>query len=105
MILVADRERATPRRIGNPSVDRSDLTTRELRRRPVRVSEEDAAELAEAQADLRQMARDIAAGDRSPATLRRRLARKRSPRKTVPTDLPVGPQSAGESAEQDGAPR
>jgi cyanophycinase len=82
-----------------------DLTTRELRRRPARVSEEDAAELAEAQADLRQMARDIAAGDRSPATLRRRLARKRSPRKTVPTDPAVEPPSAGESAEQDGASR
>jgi cyanophycinase len=50
------------------------------------VSEEDAAELAEAQADMRQLARDIAAGDVSPATLRRRLARKRATRKTVPTD-------------------
>ncbi len=78
-----------------------DLTTRDLRPQAVRVSEEDAAELAEAQADLQQMARDIAAGDRSPATLRRRLARKRSPRKTVPTD----PRPAGEAAEQDGAPR
>jgi cyanophycinase len=78
-----------------------DLTTRELRPHAVRVSEEDAAELAEAQADLQQMARDIAAGDRSPATLRRRLARKRSPRKTVPTD----PRPAGGTAEQDGASR
>jgi cyanophycinase len=90
-----------------------DLTTRELRPLPVRVSAEDAAELAEAQADLQQMARDIAAGDRSPATLRRRLARKRAPRKTVPTGSliespalpPTEPQPAGETAEQDGAQR
>jgi cyanophycinase len=78
-----------------------DLTTRELRPQAAQVSEEDAAELAEAQADLQQMARDIAAGDRSPATLRRRLARKRSSRKTVPTD----PRPAGDVAEQDGASR
>jgi cyanophycinase len=77
-----------------------DLTTRELRPQPATVSEEDAAELAEAQADLRQMARDIAAGDRSPATLRRRLARKRTPRKTVPPDPPTNL-----TAEQDGASR
>src|SRR6476646_7691899 len=78
-----------------------DLTTRVLRPQVAQVSEEDAAELAEAQADLQQMARDIAAGDRSPATLRRRLARKRSSRKTVPTD----PRPAGDVAEQDGASR
>jgi cyanophycinase len=82
-----------------------DLTTRELRPHTARVSEEDAAELAEAQADLQQMARDIAAGDRSPATLRRRLARKRTPRKTVPIDPPAEPQPAGDTAEQDGASR
>ncbi len=77
-----------------------DLTARELQGQAARVSDEDAAELAEAQADLRQMARDIAAGDRSPATLRRRLARKRPPRKTVLTEPPVEP-----AAEQDGASR
>ncbi len=71
-----------------------DLTTRQLMPHAPRVTEEDAAELAEAQADMRQLARDIAAGDVSPATLRRRLARKRGSRKTVQTD----PQ-------QDGAPR
>ena len=61
---------------------------------------EDAAELAEAQADLQQMARDIAAGDASPATLRRRLARKRSPRKTADR-----PTTSRRLAEQDGASR
>jgi cyanophycinase len=65
-----------------------DLTTRKLLPHAVRVSREDAAELAEAQADMRQLARDIAAGDVGPATLRRRLARKRATRKTVPTDQP-----------------
>jgi cyanophycinase len=78
-----------------------DLTTRELRPQAVEVSDEDAAELAEAQADLQQTARDIAAGDRSPATLRRRLARRRRSRKTVPTD----PRPAGDTAGQDGATR
>ncbi len=63
-----------------------DLTTRALLPHAVRVSREDAEELAEAQADMRQLARDIAAGDVSPATLRRRLARKRRTRKTVPTE-------------------
>jgi cyanophycinase len=63
-----------------------DLTTRALLAQPVRVSREDAAELAEAQADMRQLARDINAGDVGPATLRRRLARRRPTRKTVPTD-------------------
>ncbi|MGA8249080.1 MAG: cyanophycinase [Nocardioides sp.] len=74
-----------------------DLTTRTLLPLSPRVSDEDAAELAEAQADLRQMARDIAAGDVSPATLRRRLARKRSSRKTA--------EIRSHAAEQDGAPR
>jgi cyanophycinase len=63
-----------------------DLTARTLLPHAARVSEEDAAELAEAQADMRQLARDIAAADASPAALRRRLARKRANRKTVPTD-------------------
>jgi cyanophycinase len=67
-----------------------DLTTRELLPLPSLVSAEDAAELAEAQADLRQMARDIAAGDVGPAVLRRRLARKRASRKTVETDPSTG---------------
>jgi cyanophycinase len=74
-----------------------DLTTRTLVPIRPRVSDADAAELAEAQADLRQMARDIAAGDVSPATLRRRLARKRSSRKTA--------EVSSHAVEEDGASR
>jgi cyanophycinase len=59
-----------------------DLTERTLIPQPPQVSGQDAAELAEAQANLRQMARDIAAGDVGPSYLRRRLARKRATRKT-----------------------
>jgi cyanophycinase len=66
-----------------------DLTDRALIPQAPRVSAEDAAELAEAQADLRQMARDIAAGDVGPAYLRRRLARKRGSRKTDEKTAPV----------------
>jgi cyanophycinase len=62
-----------------------DLTDRMLLPHVPRVSRADAAELAEAQADLRQMARDIAAGDVGPATLRRRLARRRAAHRTVET--------------------
>ena len=42
------------------------------------VDPEDAAEIAQAQRDMRQVARDIAAGDISPGTLRRRQARSRT---------------------------
>ena len=59
-----------------------DLSERALLPRVAQVSDEDAAELAEAQADLRAMARDIAAGDVGPSYLRRRLARKRGARQT-----------------------
>jgi cyanophycinase len=45
---------------------------------PAAIDPEDAAELAEAQHDMRQLARDIAAADASPAALRRRLARTRT---------------------------
>jgi cyanophycinase len=55
-----------------------DLTSRTLIPLPARVDPEDAAELAEAQRDMQQLARDIAAADASPAALRRRLARKRT---------------------------
>lgn len=55
-----------------------DLTTRTLVPQPATVDPEDALELAEAQHDLKQLARDIAAADASPAALRRRLARTRS---------------------------
>ena len=61
-----------------------DLTERVLLGHTPRVTAEDAAELAEAQADLRRMARDIAADDVGPSQLRRRLARARTSRKTGP---------------------
>jgi cyanophycinase len=80
-----------------------DLTERMLLPQPRQVSAQDAAELAEAQADLRQMARDIAAGDAGPAVLRRRLARTRRPRQTGrrTDDDPAGPAPD----EQDGDTR
>jgi cyanophycinase len=59
-----------------------DLTERALVPTAPQVTAKDAAELAEAQADLRRMARDIAAGDVSPTHLRRRLARSRTSRET-----------------------
>jgi cyanophycinase len=55
-----------------------DLTARTLVPQPQAIDPEDAAELAEAQRDMRQLARDIAAADASPAALRRRLARTRT---------------------------
>ncbi|HEX6149703.1 cyanophycinase [Nocardioides sp.] len=55
-----------------------DLEDRALVPQPATVDPEDAAELADAQRDMQQMARDIAAEDISPGTLRRRLARRRS---------------------------
>ncbi len=54
-----------------------DVGTRTLVPPVQEVDAEDAAELAEAQHDLRRMARDIAASDASPTTLRRRQARVR----------------------------
>jgi cyanophycinase len=54
-----------------------DLTARRLVPQPPPVDPEDAAELAEAQRDMRRMARDIAAEEVSPGMLRRRLARTR----------------------------
>ena len=61
------------------------LTRRELVPQAQLVDAEDAAELAEAQRDMRQMARDIAAADKSPQALRRRLARRRSTAHTTDT--------------------
>ncbi len=60
-----------------PAGSSFDLTTRTLIARANEVSDEDAREIAEAEHDLRQMARDIAAADASPSALRRRLARTR----------------------------
>jgi cyanophycinase len=53
-----------------------DLTARELIRAKAQIAAEDLAELAAAGQDLSQMARDIAAADASPSTLKRRMARK-----------------------------
>jgi cyanophycinase len=68
-----------------------DLTQRALVPQPRSVDPEDAAELAEAQRDMQQLARDIAAADASPAALRRRLARTRSKidPKQPPAEAPV----------------
>lgn len=71
-----------------------DLTARELAPHRAEVAEEDVAELAEAGHDLRQMARDIAAADVSPTTLKRRMARKTR-------STPPGPRP---ETRQDGAP-
>jgi cyanophycinase len=53
-----------------------DLTRRELVRAEPEIDPGEADELALANRDLRKMARDIAAGDVSPDTLRRRIARR-----------------------------
>lgn len=73
-----------------------DLTTRTLVPPPAEVDEYEAAEIAEAGRDLRQLARDIAAGDVSPTTLRRRLARNRRRVTASPTPEAV-PASDGET--------
>jgi cyanophycinase len=66
-----------------------DLTNRALVPPDQLVDESEAAEIAEAGRDLRQLARDIAAGDVSPTTLRRRIARsRRTTAHDLPPDLP-----------------
>ena len=80
-----------------------DLTERVLLPRTAQVSARDAAEIAEARADLRKMARDIAAGDVGPSVLRRRLARARASRKTV--DAPPEDQVPDPHEDQDGDTR
>ncbi|MGZ4445228.1 MAG: cyanophycinase [Nocardioides sp.] len=60
-----------------PQGSRFDLTTRTLVPHVPEVHPEEAAEMAEAGRDLRQLARDIAADDISPTNLRRRIARTR----------------------------
>ena len=62
-----------------------DLTTRTLVPQQHAVEETEAAEIAEAGRDLRQMARDIAAGDVSPTNLRRRMTRTRKRLSPPPT--------------------
>jgi cyanophycinase len=74
-----------------------DLTTRTLVPRPHEVDDTEAAEIAEAGRDLRQLARDIAAGDVSPTNLRRRLARNR--RRVTASPAPEAPPASnGDSA-------
>ena len=60
-----------------PAGQSFDLTARALVPHRPEVAEEDAAEIAEAQRDMRQLARDVAAADKSPQALRARLARRR----------------------------
>jgi len=55
------------------------LTTRELEPQEPTLQPEDVDELAEASRDLRQLVRDIAAADATPAAIRRRLKLRRSP--------------------------
>jgi len=61
------------------------LTTRTLVPQDPAVQQEDADELAEAGRDLRQLARDIAAADATPAAIRRRLKLRRSKPAQPPT--------------------
>ncbi len=68
-----------------PAGQSFDLSSRQLVPYVPEVAPEDAAEIAEAQHDMRQLARDIAAADRSPQALRARLARKRPSVRTSPT--------------------
>jgi len=60
-----------------PQGSRFDLARRVLLPFEARVDPLEAAEIEEVGSDLRQMARDIAAGDASPSVLRRRLRRTR----------------------------
>ncbi|WP_137291924.1 cyanophycinase [Nocardioides dongxiaopingii] len=69
------------------------LTTRSLLPHVAEVDPGEAAEMAEAGQDLRELARDIAAADTSPGTLKRRLARSRgaTPRRAAAA-APAAPQ-------------
>jgi cyanophycinase len=69
-----------------PEGARFDLTTRSLLPTVQVVDPLEELELVEAGRDLRQMARDIAAADASPTTLRRRLRRSRGARRTIRAD-------------------
>jgi cyanophycinase len=83
-----------------PAGSAFDLTSRSLLPQTPRVSRQDAEELAEAQADLRLMARDIAAGDVGPATLRRRLARKQATRATSARVRAGDPEQDGDPGDR-----
>ena len=71
-----------------PEGSEFNLTTRTLVPVHQRVDADEALEIVEAGRDLRQLARDIAAGDVSPSVLRRRKARKRhaAVRDELPSD-------------------
>ena len=69
-----------------PHGSRFDLTTRALIPPPRFADPAEAAEMAEAGRDLRQLARDIAADDVSPSALRRRRARTRRKTENPPQD-------------------
>lgn len=73
-----------------------DLTTRSLLAKTTAVDPSEAAELAEASHDMRQMARDIAAGDASPSVLRRRLARTRKRRPEPDLEPDIDPDGASQ---------
>ena len=79
-----------------PEGARYDLTTRTLLSQPEHRHPDEAADLAEAGQDLRDLARDIAAADASPGALRRRLARSR--KRPAP-----GHQSDPHSTDEDGS--
>jgi len=81
-----------------PAGSTFDLTSRTFLPTPVIVDPEDAAEIIEAQRDMRQMARDIAASDKSPAALRRRLARTRASSRARRLSAPRGTTSDVERA-------
>lgn len=84
-----------------PDGSRFDLTTRTLLPEPGLVDLAEAADLAEAGQDLRNLARDIAAADKSPTALRRRLARRRPPAGASPDTTPQ--QDPRQDPQQDGA--
>ena len=81
-----------------PAGSAYNLTTRTLVPPAQEVDESEAAEIAEAGRDLRQLARDIAASDVSPTNLRRRLARNR--RRVTPTPTPEAPLQVTETVHE-----
>ncbi len=75
-----------------------DLAARRLLPFETHVDPLEAAEIEEAGRDLRQMARDIAAGDASPTVLRRRLLRRTRRSASRPSAQPVEPPLDGDHA-------
>ena len=80
-----------------PHGSRFDLTSRTLIPPPRFADPAEAAEMAEAGKDLRQLARDIAADDVSPTNLRRRRARFRRQAPQSETQQPETPQDGASS--------